>query len=197
MRVWILDADALCVWLLYKFWVHVIDGLQCLRRISQLPLWIKYSAELHMQTSCKSKSPDPAFLKKMSLSSLRLLHFWVFTCEVQSWLCDSNMCSTCCMYKQTGARSEILALTFYRCDPGKSAHSVIWPTEPLGSGDFTHQPWFSHLALVGYPLWCRGWANLTQRALFSEYQLGFCNHLKTGIGSNELHTPSSSKWKHS
>ncbi len=43
----------------------------------------------------------------------------------QSWLHDSDMCSTRCMYKQTDAQSEILALKFHRCDPWKSANSLI------------------------------------------------------------------------
>lgn len=99
----------------------------------------------HMHTRCKSKKPrsQKYFLKKMSLSSLCLFHFWVFICEGSA----GCMTATCAAYAACENR------------PVPNRKFLLWNSiavirgrrlQTLGSGDFTHQPWFAHLALAGW-----------------------------------------------
>lgn len=111
----------------------------------------------------------------------------------QPWLCDCDMCSTCC--KQSTAQSEILALKLHSC--GGSLQTTSSDPNSYWPAGISHiSPYLSSLVLTGWNLlYCERWAKLTQRALFTEHNLHLCDHLKTCILSNESHTPSRSRWK--
>lgn len=158
MHVQILHAYPLCLWCLsgtvignvWDISVRYAKSASFFGR--NLNLTAEVFAELHMHIF---SSHLKGFWRKFTSLFLQPVTLLVVHLWRPAWLCDSDMCSICRMYKHSGAQSEILALKFHCCDPGKSANSLIWPKELLGSRDFTRQLWFAHLALTGwFPLHC-------------------------------------------
>lgn len=182
MHVQILHADPLCLLCLSGIVVGNVWNIS----VRYAKSASSFGRNLNLTAEVKEGKFTCLFFQPVTLL---VVHLWR-----PAWLCDSDMCSICRMYKHSGAQSEILALKFHCCDPGKSANSLIWPKELLGSRDFTRQLWFAHLALTGwFPL--HWWANITQVVLFSIRHLSFCNHLNTGICPNKLQMLYSSKQK--
>jgi len=129
------------------------------------------------------------FFKRFPLSSLGLLHLWVFICEGNpGWVTATCAAYAACTNRPVPNRKFFLWCSFC-CGPAWSYPQSRWAAE-ISDVSFDLPIW---LLLDDIHCSVKRWENLTQRALFSESHLSFCNHLDTGICSNKIQF--SSAWQ--